>query len=94
MAPFSYFNGICSKPAALMFSPVNKPDGSKKDTVRNLEANGQFVVNVVPFAIAEKMFVTSAEYEYETSEFEQAGVTAEPAQSRKSVSCCRIPGFF
>ena len=35
---YSFFNGISSKPAALMFSPVNQPDGSKKDTVVNIEA--------------------------------------------------------
>ena len=61
LAPFSYFNGICSKPAALMFSPVNRPDGSKKDTVLNVEAIGQFVVNLVPYSLAEQMFATSAD---------------------------------
>jgi flavin reductase (DIM6/NTAB) family NADH-FMN oxidoreductase RutF len=80
LAPFSYFNGICSQPAALMFSPVNKPDGSKKDTVRNIEANGEFVVNVVPYALAEVMAKTAGEFAYEESEFEAVGVTAEPGE--------------
>ena len=31
LAPFSYFNGVCSDPAVLSFSVVNKPDGSLKD---------------------------------------------------------------
>lgn len=79
LAPFSYFNGICSKPAALMFSPVNKPDGSKKDTVRNIEANGQFVVNVVPFSVAETMFKTSRDFEYEISELESVGLREKPS---------------
>jgi flavin reductase (DIM6/NTAB) family NADH-FMN oxidoreductase RutF len=79
LAPFSYFNGICSKPAALMFSPVNKPDGSKKDTVRNIEANGQFVVNIVPFGLAESMFKTSGDYDYEISELDSAGLTEKPS---------------
>ena len=80
LAPFSYFNGICSKPAALMFSPINKPDGTKKDTVRNVEANRQFVVNVVPFSLAEKMFASSTPFEYEISEFEQVGLTPQESQ--------------
>lgn len=79
LAPFSYFNGICSKPAALMFSPVNKPDGSKKDTVLNIEANGQFVVNVVPFSASEPMFQTAEGLEYEQSEFAKAGLTEKPS---------------
>ena len=80
LAPFSYFNGLCSRPAALMFSPVNRADGSKKDTVRNIEDNGQFVVNVVPFAVAERMFKTAGDFEYEESEFEIAGLTAQPSE--------------
>lgn len=80
LAPFSYFNGICSRPAALMFSPVNRPDGSKKDTVLNVEANRQFVVNVVPFQLAERMFKTSGDFDFEESEFEIAGLTPQPCK--------------
>ncbi len=80
LAPFSYFNGLCSRPAALMFSPVNRADGSKKDTVRNIEDNGQFVVNVVPFVVAERMFKTAGDFEYEESEFEIAGLTPQPSE--------------
>lgn len=81
LAPFSYFNGVGSRPAALMFSPVNRPDGTKKDTVRNIEINKQFVVNVVSFQNAEAMFATSGDYAYEESEFAVAGLT--PAASLK-----------
>jgi flavin reductase (DIM6/NTAB) family NADH-FMN oxidoreductase RutF len=80
LAPFSYFNGVCSQPAALMFSAVNKPDGSKKDTVVNIESNGQFVVNVVSFSLAEKMSATATEFDYEISEFESVGVETEKSQ--------------
>ncbi len=78
LAPFSYFNGVCSTPAALMFSPVNRPDGSKKDTLLNIEANRQFVVNVVPFQMAEPMFQTAGDFVYEVSEFEKAGLESRP----------------
>lgn len=94
LAPFSYFNGICSKPAALMFSPVNRPDGSSKDTVRNIEDNGQFVVNVVPFSCAEKMFATSEEFAYEISEFATAGVTPEPSERVKPPRVAESPVRF
>ena len=80
LAPFSYFNGVSTKPAAIMFSAVDKPGGIRKDTVRNIEANRQFVVNVVPYRLGEPMFKTSLEYEYEVSEFEKAGLTAAPSQ--------------
>ena len=80
LAPFSYFNGVCSKPATLMFSPVNKPDGSKKDTVRNIEAGGQFVVNVVSFSAAKPMLKSAGDFEYEESEFEAAGLTPQASK--------------
>ena len=94
LAPFSYFNGICSKPAALMISPVNRPDGSKKDTVRNIEANGQFVVNLVPFKLADKMYATSAEMEYEVSEFEAVELTPEASQRVKPPRVAESPVRF
>ena len=64
-----------------MFSPVNRPDGSSKDTVVNIRDNGQFVINVVPFALAEQMNQTSAEFPAEASEFEATGLT--PSKSEK-----------
>lgn len=94
LAPFSYFNGICSRPAALMFSPVNKPDGSKKDTVRNVESNGQFVINLVPFSIAEPMFKTAGDFEYETSEFESVGLTEMPSERVKPPGVAESPIQF
>lgn len=80
LAPFSYFNGVCSSPAALMFSPVNRPDGSPKDTLINIRSNGEFVVNVVPFSIAQQMSETAGDFQYKTSEFSEVGLSPTPSQ--------------
>ncbi len=79
LAPFSYFNGVCSKPATLMFSVVNKPDGSPKDTFRNVTSNQEFVVNVVPFRLSQPMAQSAADFEYEVSEFEELGLESVPS---------------
>jgi flavin reductase (DIM6/NTAB) family NADH-FMN oxidoreductase RutF len=79
LAPFSYFAGVGSNPPSLVFSCVNRPDGSLKDTVRNLQAIPEFVVNVVPYPLAEKMQATSQEFDYEISEFQQVGLTEQPS---------------
>ncbi len=76
LAPFSYFAGVGSQPPALMISVVNRPDGSPKDTVRNIRATRQFVVNLVTESLAPPMAVTSQELEYEHNEFEHSGLTA------------------
>jgi flavin reductase (DIM6/NTAB) family NADH-FMN oxidoreductase RutF len=70
LAPFSFFNGITGNPPTLMFSAVNNRAGVKKDTVRNIEATGEFVVNLVPHALTEKMNACAALLPYGESEFD------------------------
>lgn len=75
LAPYSFFNGVSANPPSVVFSPVNRRDGSKKDTVVNIEATKQFVVNVVPYALGEVMNQTAATLDPEISEFEENGLT-------------------
>ena len=76
LAPYSFFNGVCSNPPSLLFCPVRRgSDGKKKDTLNNIEANGEFVVNIVTEHNVNLMNQTSAEYPPEVSEFPAAGVT-------------------
>ena len=35
LAPFSYFNAVCSDPPLVMISVGKKPDGNQKDTCSN-----------------------------------------------------------
>ena len=94
LAPFSYFNGVCSKPAALMFSPVNHADGSEKDTIRNIRSIGQFVVNMVPHSLGRQMFTTSQPFEFGESEFDAAELTASPAVSVQPPRVAESPIHF
>lgn len=76
LAPFSYFNGVSSRPPIVSIAIGVKRDGTPKDTLRNIEATGELVINVVTEAIATPMVLTSGEYPYEESEFEISGLTA------------------
>lgn len=80
LAPFSFFNGVAANPPTVVFSPVNRRDGSKKDTILNIEQTPEFVVNVVSFGQAGPMNDTSAELPYEESEFEKCGLTPLPGE--------------
>lgn len=60
LAPFSYFNAVSSRPPVLMFSVTRNPDGSKKDTLKNIEESGGFVVNIASSAIAEQLNACAA----------------------------------
>jgi flavin reductase (DIM6/NTAB) family NADH-FMN oxidoreductase RutF len=79
LAPFSFFNGIGGNPAAVMFSPCNSRTGKPKDTVVNLRHLGEFVVNAVPYSIAEAMNEASYEFPPDVSELESCGFTALPS---------------
>ncbi len=46
LAPFSYFNAVCTDPPLLMFSVGLQDDGSAKDTLRNLKRESQLVIHI------------------------------------------------
>jgi flavin reductase (DIM6/NTAB) family NADH-FMN oxidoreductase RutF len=79
LAPFSFFNAFGANPPVVVFSPTLRRDGSKKDTLRNLNAVGEFVVNAAVEELAEKINATSKELPPGQSEAEFAGLTLEPS---------------
>jgi flavin reductase (DIM6/NTAB) family NADH-FMN oxidoreductase RutF len=81
LAPFSFFTAISANPPVICFSPaVRASDGLQKDTLRNIEATGEFVVNVVSEEFAAQMNACSAEFPPEVNEFEVSGLTAVPSE--------------
>lgn len=74
LAPFSFFTGVGSRPPSVLFCPANRRDGSAKDTLLNILDTREFVVNVVPFRLAEAMNLSSTELPPEESEFELTGL--------------------
>ena len=81
LAPYSFFNAVASNPPTIVFSSSRHTGHKEKDTLANVEATGEFVVNVVVDDIAEAMNRTAAEFPAAVSEFEVAGLT--PAASVK-----------
>lgn len=79
LAPFSFFNAVGANPPAVIFSPLTRRDGSRKDSVINVEATGEFVANIVSAALAGPMNATSAEVEYGVNEFDLARLTPAPS---------------
>lgn len=94
LAPFSFFQGITANPPTLMFVPVNTRDGSKKDTLRNLELVPEFVVNLVPSALAEAMNATASLLPYGESEFAHFGIAEAPAQRVRPPRVALAPVAF
>src|SRR5580698_10883331 len=94
LAPFSFFQGVTANPPTLMFVPVNTRDGTKKDTVRNIEQVPEFVVNIVSYALAEKMNATAALLPYGESEFEKFGIASAPSAQVRPPRVAAAPVAF
>jgi len=105
-APFSFFNAVSSDPPVVVLG-INGagPEGSStghKDTENNIRDTGEFVVNLVDEALAERMNICAVDFPTEVGELEPAHLTAvasagvKPpriAESPISFECTRITGL-
>lgn len=94
LAPYSFFQGITANPPTLMFVPVNNRQGQKKDTVRNIEAVPEFVVNLVAHELAEQMNRTASLLPYGDSEFEKFGIASAPSTKVRPPRVAAAPVAF
>ena len=76
LAPFSYFTACSANPPVVVFCPILRPPPlGAKDTLRNIVATHEFVVNIVSEEFAERMNATSAQVEPAVDEFVLSGLT-------------------
>ena len=95
LAPFSFFNAVCSNPPTVLFCPmVRGSDGEKKDTLKNIEATGEYVINIVNEEIVERMNATAGEFPSDVNEFEVSGLTPEKSLIVKPPRVLEAPVSF
>lgn len=76
LAPFSFFTAASANPPVVCFAPmVRGSDGQQKDTLRNVQETGEFVVNIVSEDFVGKMNICSAEFPPDVDEWEKSGLT-------------------
>jgi flavin reductase (DIM6/NTAB) family NADH-FMN oxidoreductase RutF len=81
LAPFSYFTACSSNPPVVVFCPILRPiPPQAKDTLRNVIATREFVVNIVSEDFAQGMNATAAQVPPEVDEFELSGLTPIPSE--------------
>lgn len=73
-APFSYFNIVTANPPMVSIS-VQRSGGKRKDTARNAEARGEFVVHIADEGYVAQLNETAASLPPNESEVELAGLT-------------------
>jgi flavin reductase (DIM6/NTAB) family NADH-FMN oxidoreductase RutF len=75
LAPHSFYTVACVDPPVVQFTSVGR-----KDSLRNVEATGEFTVNLTPEAMFEQVNATGTDFPHGTSEAEECGVELEPSE--------------
>ena len=91
LAPYSFFNAVAYDPPTVIFSSSRNAGNKSKDTLRNVEETGEFVVNVVVDDIATAMNKTAAEFPENVDEFEIAGLNTLPSDIVKAPRVAESP---
>ncbi|MDX2285243.1 MAG: flavin reductase family protein [Bacteroidia bacterium] len=92
LAPYSFFNCFSSNPPIVVFSSNRRArNRSVKDTLSNIEATGEAVINAVSYDIAWQMSLAGVEYPPEVSEFEKAGLTPLASERVKPFRVAESP---
>jgi flavin reductase (DIM6/NTAB) family NADH-FMN oxidoreductase RutF len=74
LAPHSFYTVACVDPPVVQFTSVGR-----KDSLRNVEATGEFTVSLTPEALFEQVNATGTDFPPGTSEAEACGVRLEPS---------------
>ena len=96
LAPFSFFAGVGSAPPTVLFCPVLRAGGGahggeRKDTLRNVEATREFVINVVSESISSQANDSAAEVGPEVDEFKLSGLTPLASELVKAPRVAESP---
>jgi flavin reductase (DIM6/NTAB) family NADH-FMN oxidoreductase RutF len=78
LSPFSFFNAFGANPPTVVFSPALRGrDGASKNTLDNVKATKEAVINVVSYEMVQQMSLASSEYPKGVNEFLKAGFTEQ-----------------
>lgn len=75
LAPYSFFTVSSAAPPVVQFTSV-----TRKDSLRNIEATGEFVINLATAHLLDEVNASSAGYDHGVSEFEKVGIASEPSE--------------
>lgn len=93
-APFSFFNAMSKTPPIIAIGIQANADGSMKDSARNILDTLEFVVNLVPRAVAEAMNLTSVDAPPDVDELSMADLATLPSVKVKPERIAASPVAF
>lgn len=75
LAPHSFFTISSVQPPVVQFTSVGP-----KDSLRNAEATGEFVISTCPLDLIEQVNLTGTDFPADMSEFDAVGIEREPSR--------------
>jgi flavin reductase (DIM6/NTAB) family NADH-FMN oxidoreductase RutF len=93
-APYSFFGIMGIDPPVVAVGLLPTPDGRMKDTATNIQATGEFVVNLVSEDLAEAMNATCVDAPADINELEIVGLAAAPSVKVKPPRIASSPVAF
>ena len=94
LAPYSYFNAFAQQPHYIAYGSGENRRGGPKDSLNNIEAAREFVLNLAIWDLREAMNASSAHVEPGVDEFDLAGLTKAPARLVKAPRVAESPVAF
>ena len=95
LSPFSFFNVFSANPPIMIFSPARSGrTGATKNTLDNVKAVKEVVINVVNYDIVQQMSLSSSPYDSSIDEFVKAGLTPVPSEDIKPFRVKESPVQF
>lgn len=92
LAPYSFFNAVAYRPPQVMFAATGPHrHGGLKDSIKNAQTTGEFVVNLATYDLREQMNATSVAAPSHINEFDYAHLTPEPSQLIKPPRVAESP---
>ena len=74
-APMSFFNVFSQDPPILILGIQTRPDGTEKETIRNIRRTGEFTVNMCDMKIAQQMVDCGINFSDEVDEVSVTGLS-------------------
>jgi flavin reductase (DIM6/NTAB) family NADH-FMN oxidoreductase RutF len=95
LSPYSFFTVVSQNPPMFVFSPTSRGrDNSEKDTLHNVRAVPEVVINICDYALVEQLSLASAEYPADINEFAKAGLTETKSDKVRPPRVAECPAAF
>ncbi|MBM3343210.1 MAG: flavin reductase family protein [Betaproteobacteria bacterium] len=96
LAPYSFFNAVSSDPPMVFYGAngAHEADGGEKDSLRNVRETGEFVCNLVTWALRDQMNDTATPAPHGIDEMKEAGLGHLPSRLVKPPRVAASPAHL